>query len=254
MRITAGILIVLFWTGMTGLLIQREVLPGMRTGGPMASAQPAQFRPSSSHMGFYMNERRIGSIRSEVTPASDGSVNLVCVARIDFPLLRGSKIVTYFSARLDREHKLETFRIVLRSDLVRTCIRGRVFGDRLEVTTETGKREFKQVVPFDANVMVSTSLVPHLTVPDLEVGKRWQVRSFNPLAKMAYVTVEVKEKTKRRWQGQDFDVYRLESTYQGLTCNAWVTPDGTMLQAEVPFAGIKLILRKEDPLPTDDPD
>ncbi|MEW6357181.1 MAG: hypothetical protein AB1696_12705 [Planctomycetota bacterium] len=254
MRTVLGIAIVLYWLAMMGLLLQREVLPGMRAGGPLQSAHPVRFRPSSSLMGFYLDERRMGAIQTGITPADDGSVNMVCVARIDLPIFRGSKLVTHFTAHLDREHMLETFCIIVRSDLLRTSVRGRTLGDRLEITTETGGREIKQVVPFDPHAMVSSSLVPHLTVPDLTVGKRWQLRTFDPLATMASITVEVKEKTTLRWGGRSLDVYRLESSYQGLACNAWVTPDGVMLQAEVPFAGMKLILKKEDPLPADDPD
>lgn len=246
MRVSLAVLITAFWAAMMGALLHREVLPEAHPSRGFQSALPQQFQPSRTRFGIYLNEGRIGASDTQVIPAQDGSVNIINVVHIEAPLLRGQTANVRLAIQLDPDHSLRLFRMDVECPHGNASLRARTLGDQLEVTTLIGDRQTKDVMPYDAQAMVSSSLSPLTFLPKLRVGKKWTVTVWSPLSmQMEHVQVEVKSRTAMPWDGKKADVYLLETSYANLRLRGWVTLEGELLQAELPLGPLALMYKKE---------
>ena len=83
-------------------------------------------------------------------------------------------------------------------------------------------------------------------LPELSLGKTWEYRVMNPLARTTEVVrCEVKAEQVITWHNEPWQTYRVEQRYGRLQAQCWVKHDGTVLRQEVPFGWNTLVLEHE---------
>jgi len=224
--------IIIFWATMMGLLLKRE-LPsrvGVRSGYRTIPRELLNDR--YTRMGIYLNQSKVGYAETTIKRETDGGYRIVNTVSIQHGLLRTGKItLTIF---LTPERSLDSFRLSLPT--LNAALHGRVEGKKMRLTTVVGRMQSRRTIPFDEEMIISNFLSPLLTTPRLRVGKAWTMGLWNPITlEMQPVTVDVRGRQKISWNDKIVDAYIVFVTHRQFRLKAWVAPDGTVIQQQVPF-------------------
>jgi hypothetical protein len=79
----------------------------------------------------------------------------------------------------------------------------------------------------------------------LHVGQRWETRVINPFSGQVEPTrVEVARQSMIHWDGNLVSTFEVVQQMGALSVRTWVRTDGVILQQEVPFPFIRLMLER----------
>ncbi|MBM4080624.1 MAG: hypothetical protein FJ278_13055 [Planctomycetes bacterium] len=247
-----ALLIVAFWSTMMGLLIRREIVPGLMAKAPVGyeNILAREERTRHERMGIYFASRRVGSSETHVTREHDGRLRIenateFTLAAFPLPMLpENAKVKAQLTAVVDERHGLRWFRFELDSMLQPMTILGRVAGRKLKIETKVGDAPgARQLMDFDPSAILTSGFSPFVGVPDLRIGREWQISMFNPLTQtmdicQARVTAQ---ETLQTDDGPE-DAYVVTLQHGTSELRAWINAKGEVLQEETPFG---LTLKRE---------
>ena len=272
-----GLLIVPIWLAAMGWLIAHDVWPGVTAGEPPLMTVGANINEAdrATQYTILSGSRKLGTIWSTyfldptsserraahmtaATPAStsDASsptgVQTVPVQRedivwldhlpIDLPI---TPLRVISDSSFTKDGRLDEFTLRLTNHNTRARLHGERFHADFSFTLEANdmpRRSFK--LPLSNGGLIADALKPFSRMPALELGQRWRMQVFNPVAavtglgeRFVSMLVEV--------TGEE-----IITTPQGnVTClvvesgstKAWVTPDGTVQQQDITLKGVGTI-------------
>ena len=281
----ACLAIMVLWVVMTQDLIRRDVLPNLILGAPpdfRTLSQRGESRTShwmllASDSRGQFTERPVGEVFTQTKRRTDGSMRLESKASLhasfllqDSPLkmlegpsrepLQDTRLEIIGSCEVDQSGNLDSFRVVVREDLVPPTdlllIKGLLKGDLIAEETETlipllsGTKE----IPYRPHSMVENALGPIDMMPGLQVGQRWESRVANPLTgKVDTGTAEVVGKQHIQWNQNPVPTFVVLTKTGPLSARTWVRTDGLVLRQEVPLLVVKLVLERVPELRRDTP-
>ncbi len=256
---TAGI--VAFWLVMMGWLACREVVPGIRA--QRAAVKGTRYnellslprRRGRSRMGIYFAGRRLGHTTTRIRPGAGGTVRILNrteLASEGLPLVLQpfAESTINFEATIGPDERLLTISLEVKlkgSSRPMLDMKGRTLSDRLILHTRVGETTYEKEVKFDPELVLSGGLSPMLQAPELFVGKRWMVRTLNPLTqRMETMWARVVRKEPLEEAGTE-EAYVVEIKAHNRTWTSWVDETGVIVKQKTPFG---LVFVRE-PIPTE---
>lgn len=244
-------LIVVFWLVMTGLFIQREIIPSLPqlTQPSYKALLKSPHYLEGSKMGIYFGGKKIGISTTSVTSLPDKSFRIDNKTVVSMPIQGFNAKLGITGYSIIRDYALESFQLSLNADIMKYEISGVVRDGMLELAISDGKSVRQERIPMNKDATLSDGLAPFISMPNLSVGKEWSINVINPL-KLTVETAKarVENLTTMQWKGKDYDVYEVVIDYpgqkMGIPPKAYITPEGRILKEEILFPGAYL-LREE---------
>ncbi len=246
----------LCWLVMTGLLVQREILPRYQTPPArqgyraiLEGVTEARF----TRMGIFRYDRqsedlrRVGTAESEIWPQPDGSWRLVSRTRMDEQLEIESESI------VGSDYKLRHLHVEGRwKPLVEGKADGTVEGHMLRLKIELAGAELELSFDMsDENFQIDSSGA--FDIPgDLRVNQSWRTVQFNllmPNRPTIYDARVLRLDENFYWEGERRTVYVVAFTQQGgggeVTC--YVSPEGEILEQHTRDHVLRLEKSSRDP-------
>jgi hypothetical protein len=235
---------------MSGLVYrewQARQSPAHRTG--YAAVLNSRFLNTEKQMGIYHSGERVGMTRTAYR-FREGRYEIDSYTRFTLPLFGGRPVSIRALLTIDSAFKLTHLKGWLALPVLEAQnveFEGQVVGEEMEVTfTHHDEIIFRTGMPFVGEEMLADVFSPFTAMPQLSVGKTWQIRMFNPLSKtFETATAVVEAQTTLRIDGTQYRVFQAKVSGRSIDATAWVTPAGEVVRQMVPRWG--LMLEKEDP-------
>lgn len=243
--------IVLFWLVMSGLLVEREILPGLRQEqDPSYEALLAhRLTAEDTHTGIFVFGHRIGEAHTTIRPEVDGTYCITSFTKIHAGTPGPGSVVpeglTIQSTSLvDFRYRLKKTTVsIVSGDGGKATIRGIVDNDELDLVTDLGGQEGPrhERVPYPGHGTASNGLSPFISMPNLTVGKEWDIESINPLTQQVQKTrARVTELEEIRWNDRRVECFLVTARVGPGEAKAWIDKAGRILREE-PFPGLVMI-------------
>lgn len=254
--------VALLWLCGMAVLIQREYFP--REGEATTDYRQVLDRietTKQSQMGIYygvFQKERIGKTRTIIVPLIEPDqkkkfeiTNLLefSFADKDESLLQqlqallgiqlsGSQFNASFTttAMLNYDYEIEEIEFACKSTLVNFSYHGKVKGERLFLTYERDGQRSVGEIPLPQGTMLGSSIGTVGRLPTLEVGKRFNMRWFDPITqKYKLAKSVVLEEDEYSWSDEEPAVhaYRIETAFGDFKAAGWFTADGEMLEYQM---------------------
>ena len=234
-----GIAIVLYWSWMNLLLIQRH-----------SSAPPAVITVQGAEQitermdewwGVFYRGEKIGYAAQTIVPKT-GGYRLSDQSVLKLNLLGA---VQPASTRLEMEANndwiLETFSFELSSADLRFKAQGRVDGTRLSLATESGGHRSERVITLTQAPYLLAALKPYVVTQQLETGKAFHFSTFDPSTLAQQVTTVVIEGREHiEVNGKREPAIKLRQSFRGVSVLSWVDGHGRTLKEQSP-GGMSLV-------------
>ncbi len=238
--------IIAFWLVMMGLLFQKEVSPQLVLGSASTYRKllSAERKYEPMRMGIYALAKRVGVSDSSTRVEADGSYHLKNVTKIDVAGLSRHlrkvwrerlQVKATTEMEVSSQGKLRRFRMEVDSPLLTARLSGIVEGEELVFTVETPEQVVTHRIPYDPEVVLTTSLNPFAEFHDLEVGQRWQVGLLSPRTlELTFATIEVMGVGTTNYAGSPVNYFQLQTELEGFPVEGWVSEQGQLLRIVVP--------------------
>lgn len=211
-------LIVFFWLVMTGLFIQREIIPSLPqlTQPSYKTLLKSHHYLEGSKMGIYFGGKRIGSSTTTVATLQDKSFRIDNKTIISMPIGGFNARLGITGYSIIKDYALDSFQLSLNSDILKYDISGTVRNEMLELAISDGRTVRQERIPMNKEATLSDGLAPFISMPNLSVGKEWSINVINPI-KLTVETAKarVENFTTMQWKGKDYDVYEVVIDYPG---------------------------------------
>ena len=254
--------IVAFWLAMMSWLAYREVVPMIRAqrvamkGTRYSELVSTLRRRETTRMGIFFSGRRLGQTTTRVMPGAGNTVrirNMTELASEGLPLVlqpfAGSTM--RFEATIGPDEKLLTISLEVKlkgSSDPMLEMKGRTVSDKLMLHVRLGGTTYEREVKLDPELVISGGLSPMLQAPELFVGKKWTVRTLNPITQhMEKMWARVVRKEPIE-EGETEEVYVVESEAHNQIWTSWVDDTGAIVKQKTPFGVV--FVREPIPMET----
>jgi hypothetical protein len=264
--------IILFWTTMTALFVQREVIPGLYiqplTGFGSVRAYAESYRRQA--MGIQTDKgTRLGRATVVYEALDDGGTKISSNLRLRVdPGSLFSEAVTGSGGGSGKPQSYGEIEAEMWSEfdigpdnklreVTATCdvreprrpddpgsgrpilnvqATGTVEGDSLVLNVRTGRRVTREVIPLGPRDVLSSGLTPFGAFHNLRVGRTWRFSTYDMLnGRSTVATLSVEKRTRKKLRGHEYDVFELHLLRGGRRTpdRLWVSPDGDLLCQEI---------------------
>ena len=251
--------ICLFWLIMTGLLVQRDVLPHWSgdEGPDLRAAAAAISLPEPVRWAILQGDVRVGSVKTQWHRRPKNWLEFESDLELkDFPLMSVFRLAGLPSGGLRcnssfhiaPEGNLDRFNVnvYLADSKPSLRIQGRVNGELMHVTFRSKNFHYDESFYYEPHSMVTSYLTPLDKLPNVRLGQTWQYRVMNPLTRGSEtVNCEVVTEQVITWRGEPVPVFVVKQQYGNIQAQCWVRHDGTVLRQEVPVALDTFVLEHE---------
>ena len=192
----SGWVIVPFWVGSMAWLVAQDVAPGWTAQDPptlVASAWLREEGRRSQSAIFNDKGHRVGTIWTSylIEQESIRRDDLVWIPRLELALGRAGAGVgplgLWTAATYRVDGVLDEFDVKLRCPVVQAHLHGERFHADFSFSFESGPMMKTFKVPLAEAGMISAAFNPFEQLDDVQVGQRWRMQVFNPLAAVAGV-------------------------------------------------------------------
>jgi len=232
--------IVAFWAVMMAWLFYREgTLPFL--GAPHASMPPRVLRPSSTWMGVYSGETRVGFVNINTTPDTrDGHIGAAfsSTARLHLNLL-ATPLDLFISgaAWIPQDGGKAEFDFKVRSGEHNMRVAATVADGKLDAQVFTGGEAIPFQFPVGKELLLSGVMgTTTLNVPMLRVGEEVMIDAFDPMTfAMGKARVKCVGEETIEAAGEKVRTKIVETSTNGLSSKAWIDDNEEIVRAETPL-------------------
>ncbi|MFZ5774202.1 MAG: transglutaminase-like domain-containing protein [Thermodesulfobacteriota bacterium] len=226
------IALLLAWLLLLGLLVKRDLfVPRLN----QREAEILAVNTEESWLGVYFSGKRIGYVRSRLRPdpASDG-LRLEQTAFLRLNILGESHPVRMeLTAGLSRASLLRDFSFSLASPLYQNRVRGRVEGNTIHFSMQTGKESMEDSITLARPPLLATSQRGYLLRQGMRSGDQLTVPYFDP------VSLAVQE-ARLEYRGQEkvvinnrvYLLHRFVESFSGVRISSWLDDAGKVVKEE----------------------
>ena len=248
-----------FWAIMMGLLVERDVLPHLRTQQRPDFRSIAQtvVNPGPVRWAIMEGEDRIGRAETEWLRQPDEWAEFRSSMELsEMPLLsllgpsgRGGTMRWQSSFHVAPDGNLRHFdmNVFLADSKPTMTVQGKLGdNDLMRVVFRSGSFVHEEQFYYEPRSLMTAALAPIDRLPNLAVGKTWQYRVMNPLTRTSdTVRCRVTGEQVITWRGDPVLAYLVEQNYGQIRGRCWVSHDGTVLRQEVPLGWKTVVLEHE---------
>ncbi len=234
---------ILVWLILFALLLHRDYF--IRTIDIREAAALDRAR-RIEYQGIYFNNKKIGYVENQFTP---GEENRLVVRQKAFMNLNIAGQIHPISldleALLDQQDKLKQFAFDFSSPFYTMTAEGRVEGDLVSFSLDTGNSVISDKVRLNAPPMLSTSRRSFLLSQGIKAGEKIRVPWFDPLSLTAKESlIEYRGKERILIENRVYNLHRFTELFAGTRVNSWLDDDGNVIKEESP-AGFVFIREPE---------
>lgn len=244
--------VVIFWTWMNLLLVQREIeyrsLDQYHRGVIDFLGNHARRERS---MGIYKKGRRIGSTYFAMERTSEKGERVFRIeflTKLTLDLLGlGENLVFDGEAELDAKMVPLNLKATIVAGGIKIRLDGQRDAGKFLIVIKQGETSFPLRFPLE-EFLLSDGLVPSIPVAGLKVGETYRVPVFDPVSifrEKSIAEVKVLPADKPRADGINWLL--LETRFRGMTFRSYVTPDGEVLRQEIPPPLDILLIQDQNP-------
>lgn len=227
------------WGILFTLLLQRDYF--IRTL-ETREAQVIQKGREESFSGVYFRDERIGYVKNRLVPVAAGGFRLTQEAYLRLNILEQAHPVHLLvEAGLAEDLKLRDFDFELTSPFYAMQASGRVAGNRVDFTLNTGKEEIKDSITLSQPPYLSTNRRGYLLTQNLKEGDKIRLPYFDPLSLTGKDTVvEYLGYDKLLINGRVNRLHQFRETFSGVKISFWLDEEGKVVKEESPAGFIFL--------------
>jgi len=243
--VLTGIFVVLFWSGMTSLLVYKQIQKYRSENTIDYSLLFREERIRTfSYMDIYLGDKLLGYTKTNISETEDGGrvIHGETVIRLSV-VPEGFSMIS--SIRISPHREFEQFTFTVKSPF-NAQLKGRRKGTKLII--ECPALEYREVMDLPGG-LISSGISPFSDVGSLKKGREWQVGTFDPVTRtMRKVSIRVVSEKRIEWKEQEESVFVLECTdHRGSRlATALVDSSGTVLRETIDIFGMKLRFERRD--------
>jgi Transglutaminase-like superfamily len=193
-------------------------------------AQDAQWR------GVYYRGDKLGFLVGQ-TRAVESGYEIQEDGQLEMTLLGSSSAVRLHTlVQVDKAFELERFSFALDPGTGPMTIAGRLDGARLELSIESRAGKRVETRELSERPVLSLNLPRRLAALGLHAGQHLSLSNFDPTTlRNAPVTIDVEAREVIWSMHKPVPVFRIRTTFQGLSSNSWITDLGDVVKEESPM-------------------
>src|SRR6202142_1368299 len=174
-----GIIILLFWFTMLGLLIERTYI---RPSSVIAldAVTEEGIRATDEWFGIYQQGKKIGYAHTQTMPEAE-TYHLYEESEMDILALGTvQRVKTIINSYATKNFLLKYFDFMLQSDMTTMKIKGAVVKNQLVLDIDTGGQTRTEKIQLTRPPYLSPNIKPAILLMGLETGKTYRFPLFNP--------------------------------------------------------------------------
>jgi hypothetical protein len=241
----AGVLVLLFWAALVGLLVQKSYFPAQAkhiTADGMETVIPEAER---EWLEVFMRGEKVGYIARRVGPVGQGYViNEEIVLKLnlmDMPV----RTHTVTQCLVDERFQLKRFHVAIDSGVVRFKVSGTVEEGWIHVETGEGAARRRHRIKVSGPVVIPSAIPQFFKGRQVREGQSFAFSMLDPATlTQREVTIHVRGRETVQVNKDRVSAYRLESEVMGQHITSWIDDSGTVLREEG-FMGLTLVRSSE---------
>lgn len=237
----SGIVIILFWIVMMGLLIKKENFYTPRQNIDYKTESISIETAQREWKEIFLNDKKVGYSVSIINPFEDGyfiqeemflKLNLMGMER---------NIYSSTQSMVNKEFRLESFHFKMTSGIVRFTVSGKVEGNQLHLASGAGKDTKTWDIALSDEPMIGAGLGHYFKKKKIRVGDTYKFPVFDPSTMAQQITViKVLARENITINNIQYDAFHLEADIWGGRMEFWVDETGATLKEEG-FMGLSTV-------------
>jgi hypothetical protein len=240
----AGTCVVVFWLVMVALLVgkQLRVRALLRFDDQFMGTAVEN---TEEWAGVYYQDQKIGYSHNSIKRIEDG-YQIHHTIMLDMMMMGvAQKIRAQVNTVTDHAFNLQVFSLRINTGAVSFIAYGDVDADNvMSISVVSGGKTEKKELQLTRAPVITNSLKFSLLKDGLQLGGVYERVVFDPMTMSNRTAqIEVLDFETLSVAGQEYDCYRMQVTYMGVTMTAWIDRQGRTVKEESP-AG--MVLLRED--------
>jgi hypothetical protein len=240
----AGTWVVVFWLVMVALLVgkQQRVRALLRFDDQFMGTAVEN---TEEWAGVYYQDQKIGYSHNSIKRIEDG-YQIHHTIMLDMMMMGvAQKIRAQVNTVTDHAFNLQVFYLRINTGAVSFIAYGDVDADNvMSISVVSGGKTEKKELQLTRAPVITNSLKFSLLKDGLQLGGVYERVVFDPMTMSNRTAqIEVLDFETLSVAGQEYDCYRMQVTYMGVTMTAWIDRQGRTVKEESP-AG--MVLLRED--------
>jgi hypothetical protein len=232
-----------FWLVLFGLLLHRDYFVRTIDAGEAAALDRAR---RIEYQSIYFNKKKIGYVENHFTPVDVDRLEIKQKATMRLNISGQSHPVDLdLTAILGPSDNLETFTFDFSSPFYQMMAEGRVEGNRVSFSLDTGNSTIEDSVVLEEAPMLSTSRRSYLLGLGIEEGEKVKIPWFDPVSLTAKESMlEYRGQERVLINSRVYYLHRFTEHFAGSRINSWLDDEGNVIKEESP-AGFVFVKEPE---------
>ncbi len=233
--------LLLIWIALIGILIRRDILiPEVQTEEIMLLQQARQ----EHYFGVWFNDKRIGYVVERLLPNPEKKNGFIIdqQALINLRVLNTIQPVSmHLTGDLNNQMQLQSFSFNFSSAFYQMEASGKVTGNRVDFTRDTGQTIIKDRIVFDRPPLLPLNQRPWLLSQLPSPGDKGKVSFFDPLSlEPRAATIEYHGLDKQLIHGRVYTLHHYSERFSGMRTNFYLDDHGKIIKESSPAGFIFL--------------
>ncbi len=188
------------------------------------------------YYGIHLNNNRIGYIMEDFRPHGDNGFRIQQHALLRLKVLDSVQPINMeLTADMDSGLHLETFEFTFSSPFYSTKAEGRVEGNTVHFTLDTGQTTIKDAITLSAPPLLPLNQRGYLLTNMPEKGDKLKVPFFDPFSltsRESVITYNGRE--KQLINNRVHNLHHFTESYSGMRINFWLDDQGKIIKEKSP--------------------
>ncbi|CAK8725568.1 Transglutaminase-like superfamily protein [Candidatus Electrothrix aarhusensis] len=227
------VFVVCCWLALLVFLVQRDFFVSTLESDEQAALIQAKYQ---QYYGVYLQDKRIGYIMEDVRPDGENSLHILQEASLRLKVLNSVQpIKMNLTATVGNGLQLRTFEFLFSSPFYSTTANGRVEGNTVHFTLDTGGATIQDTITLPAPPVLPLNQRSYLLSKLHEKGDKLKVPFFDPFsltARTSVITYNGEE--KKLLNERIYHLRHFTESYSGMQVNFWLDNEGKVIRERSP--------------------
>jgi hypothetical protein len=221
------------WLLLLGLLVQRDFFISSLESSEQAVLLAAKYQ---QYYGVYLHSRRIGYVMEDFRPLDGGGYSVQQQGLLKLKVVQSVQpIQMNLKAELDSGMRLKRFQFTFSSPFSSTKAEGRVEGNTVHFTLDTGQTIIKDSVSLPDKPLLLFNQRGYLLTKLSKAGDKLKIPFIDPLTLTPHQSViTYKGRDKELISGRVHNLHEFTESYAGMNTTFWIDDEGKIIKQESP--------------------
>ena len=221
------------WLALLVFLVQRDFFVSTLESDEQAALIQAKYQ---QYYGVYLQDKRIGYIMEDVRPDGENSLRILQEASLRLKVLNSVQpIKMNLTAMVGNGLQLRTFEFVFSSPFYSTTANGRVKGNTISFTLDTGGATIQDSITLKGPPVLPLNQRGYLLSKLHKQGDKLKVPFFDPFSLAARTSVVTyKGQEKKLLNNRIYHLHHFTESYSGMQINFWLDDQGKVIRERSP--------------------